>query len=76
MPRPKKHSDNAARQRAYRERNIHKKPPKQSDLAVLSLALCAAVRFSAMAGNETALKLTAERDEQVLRNLISLYSVE
>ncbi len=74
MPRKRIHLSGRERTAAWRKKNAHKLPPKKLQMAQLAFELCAAVRLAAMASDPAAASITAERDDQLMLNLIKTYS--
>jgi hypothetical protein len=63
--------ENAAeKQAAYRARNAHKMPPRQSEVVALARTLRSAVKDAAKSGDKLAKRVQAEREDEVLRELV------
>jgi arsenate reductase-like glutaredoxin family protein len=73
MARQRIYKNQAERQAAYRERNAHRMPPLQSELAALARSLRSAVNDAAKAGDELAKQVQAKREDEVLRELVTYF---
>jgi hypothetical protein len=70
MPRPRIHLSAAERTAAWRKRNAHKMPERQRDITHAARDLCTQIRIQALEGDEQCQKLIAEKDTDILKNLI------
>jgi hypothetical protein len=72
MPREKIYKNAAERQAAYRQRNAHRQPTPQGELAEFARNIAANVQYAAMSGDPLAQQLRGNTKAETLRN-ISLF---